>query len=84
VCPEPAGERLEIEKTMGELDMVNYLGILHDQRMDAEISLRCWTLLLLRSVASSIPPLPVHDSGVFKIRIRPDKGRAGFIMRAKK
>jgi hypothetical protein len=78
------GERLEIEKTMGELDMVNYLGILHDQRMDAGNISTVLDFTFAESVASSIPPLPVHDSGVFKIRIRPDKGKGGIYYEGEK
>lgn len=71
-------ERLEIEKTMGELDMVSYLDILHDQRMDAGNISTALDFTFAASVASSMPVSPPVTPGVFKIGIRPDRGRGGI------
>jgi hypothetical protein len=71
-------ERQELEKTMSDLNMVSFLGILHDQSMDAGNISTALDFTFANSVASSMPSSPATDTGVFKIRIRPDRGRGGI------
>lgn len=79
-CLDLKQERIEIENTMKDLNMVNYLDILHDQSIDAgniSSALDFTFARFMKTSTSTLPPPPPAQEG-FTVEIKPDRGVGGI------
>lgn len=79
-CLDLKQERVEIENTMKDLNMANYLDILHDQSIDAgniSSTLDFTFAQFMKTSTSSLPPPPPAQEG-FTVEIKPDRGVGGI------
>lgn len=78
-CLDLQGERVEIEKAMVDLNMVNYLDILKSQSIDAGNVSTALDFTFAQYMKESTPALPAHlpVDNSFTIDIKPDRGSGG-------
>ena len=80
-CLDLQQERIEIENTMDDLNMVNYLNILQDQSIDAGNiagALDFTSAQFIKSSTPTLPPPPPLDNKGFTLEIQPDRGVGGI------
>lgn len=78
-CLDLQEERLEIEKVMVNMNMVNYLDVLQGQSIDAgnlSTALDFTFAQFIKESTPNVPPPPPVDNG-FAIDIKPDRGVGG-------
>jgi hypothetical protein len=77
-------ERQELEKTMSDLNMVSFLGILQDQRIDAGNISTALDFTFAESISPSMPVSSPVSPGILKVGIKPDRGRGGVYYEGEK
>ena len=79
-CMDMQHERKDIEKTMTELNMVNYLDVLEGQSIDAGNISSALNFTFAHYMKNALPPAPLKkkpQEGKFTVKISADRGNGG-------